>query len=114
MLFKEPRVQVVAVFLEAEPAYKRIMRCAKTVLDRFANGFFEFGAYIFQIIDMLDIKFFAVCMVDKLGYHPADAPAPLQVKKKGFQLRAAFPVIRIDVSKNYFIKGITNAIIAVI
>jgi len=44
--------------------------CAEPVFDRFADSLLKFGAYIFQIIDMPDIKFFAVGIIDKLGDHP--------------------------------------------
>ncbi|RYJ38902.1 hypothetical protein NU08_2127 [Flavobacterium anhuiense] len=52
-------------------------------------------------------------MVDKFGYHPADAPAPLQVKEKGFELFFAFSVIGSDASQNDLVKGIAYTVLGI-
>jgi len=62
---------------------------------------------------MFDVKCPAVVVVDKFGYHPADAPSLLQVKEKGFQLFSAFAVIGSDASQNNFIKGIAYTILGI-
>ena len=89
------------------------MQGLKAVLYRFADGLFKFGTDIFKVIDMFDVKCFAVIVVDKFGYHPADAPALLQVKEKGFELTLTFSAVGSDASENDLVKGTAYTILGI-